>query len=327
VEDEAAEILRIPRVVLLVAAAAVLSAGAVARDVDNRVQLANLIPELDENGKPLVDGAGNMIERRGALFTKGPQLPGDLKLSPQDMQQINDAVGFMDCGSEVVGNYTLTTATLYGNGGQLVAQWRAIVDLPASAKGAKGDRPVGTFKKPCWLRPQGKSKLIEEELRLDPRSVQFVPSPSGELDGALALIRLRKRTSVGLPLDDSGTPLAVGTPFLHVGAVQLDATRRAYIGDPYTEPAVQACARRIDRRKAGDLMTDCSMTEEAIGSVGLVRLGGRLAIKAVFTRTGSERADGKPFNPNQAPASFSQGVELTPDVVKQMKSFEAAGAK
>jgi hypothetical protein len=67
------------------------------------------------------------------------------------------------------------------------------------------------------------------------------------------------------------------------------------------------------------------MTEEGIGAVGLVRIDGRLSIKAIFTRTGSASADGKPFNVATEPASYSQGLELTADVVKQMKNFEAAG--
>jgi hypothetical protein len=315
--------------VVLLVAAVVLSVSALAqtavRDVDGHTRLANLIPELDGNGKPLVDGEGNMIDKRGPLFTKGPQLPGDLKLSMQDMQQINDAVGFLDCGDEMVGTYSLSSVTLYGNGGQLVAAWHSVVNLPPHAKGLKADRQIGTFKKPCWLRTQGKSRLAEVELGLDHRSVQFIPSPTGELDGALALIRLRRRMAAGLPLDESGTPLPVGARFVHVAAAQLDATRSHFVVDPNTEPTVQACSRRIDRRKGGELLTDCSMTEEASGSVGLVRIDGRLAIKAIFPRTGSASADGKPFDIRTEPASYTQGVELTADVVKQMKVFEAAG--
>ena len=191
---------------MLVAAAAVLPASSIAqtsfRDVDGQVQLANLIPELDENGKELVDGKGNMIDKRGPLFTKGPQLPGELKLSMQDMQQIDDAVGFLDCGDEMVGNYSLSSVTLYGNGGQLVARWRSIVDLPPNAKEVNAERQIGTFKKPCWLRELDKSRLTEVELGLDQGAVQFIPSPTGEVDGALALIRLRKRTAAGLPLNN-----------------------------------------------------------------------------------------------------------------------------
>ena len=321
--------MKIPRIVWLIAAVGVLSVSAVARtafrDVDGHAQLANLIPELDENGKPLVDGKGNMFDKRGPMFTKGPQLPGDLKLSMQDMQQISDAVSFLDCGDEMVGTYSLSSVTLYGNGGQLVAAWHSIVNLPADAKRVKAERQIGTFKKPCWLRKQGKSRLTEVELGLDHGLVQFIPSPTGEVDGALALIRLKKRMAAGLPLDESGTPLPVGTRFVHVSAVQLDETRRSFIGDPHTEPTVQTCSRRIDRRKGSEILTDCSMTEEASGSVGLVRIDGRLSIKAIFPRTGSASADGKPFDVRTAPASYSQGVELTAEVVKQMKNFEAAG--
>ncbi len=266
-----------------------------------------------------------MVDKRGPLFTKGPQLPGDLKLSMQDMQQINDAVGFLDCGDEMLGNYSLSSATLYGNGGQLVATWHSIVDLPPYAKGVKADRQIGTFKKPCWLRKQDKSRLTEVELGLDQRVVQFIPSPTGEFDGALALIRLKKRTAAGLPLDESGTPLPVGTRFVHASAAQLDMTRTYFVGVPNREPTVQTCSRRIDRRKSSEIWTDCSMTEEALGSVALVRINGRLSIKAILTRTGSASADGKPFNVRTEPASYSQGVELTAEVVKQMKNFEAAG--
>jgi hypothetical protein len=321
--------LKIPTVVLLVAAVGVLSVSVVAqtafRNVDGHAQLANFIPELDENGRPLVDSTGNMIDKRGPMFTKGPQLSGDLKLSMQDMQQINDAVGFLDCGYEMVGTYSLSSVTLYGNGGQLVATWHSIVDLPPNAKGVKADRQIGTFKKPCWLRVNAKSRLTEVELDLDHAAVHRIPSSTGEFDGALALIRLKKRIAVGLPLDESGTPLPVGTRFVHVAAAQLDKTRTYFIADPNTEPTVQTCARRIDRRKGSEILTDCSMTEEASGSVGLVRIDGRLSIKAIFTRTGSANADGKPFNVRTEPASYSQGLELTADVVKQMKNFEAAG--
>jgi hypothetical protein len=321
--------LKIPRVVLLIAAVEVLSVSAVAqtafRDVDGHAQLANLIPELDDNGKPLVDSTGNMIDKRGPMFTKGPQLPGDLKLSMQDMQQINDAVGFLDCGDEMVGTYSLSSVTLYGNGGQLVAAWHSIVNLPPNAKRVKVDRQIGTFKKPCWLRKQGKSRLTEVDLGLDHGLVQFIPSPTGEIDGALALIRLKKRMAAGLPLDESGTPLPVGTRFVQVSAAQLDRTRTYFIVDPNTEPTVQTCSRRIDRRKGSEILTDCSMTEEASGSVALVRIDGRLSIKAIFPRSGFASADGRPFNVRTEPASYSQGVELTAEVVKQMKNFEAAG--
>jgi hypothetical protein len=101
--------------------------------------------------------------------------------------------------------------------------------------------------------------------------------------------------------------------------------RTTFIGVPNREPTVQACARRIDRRKGSEILTDCSMTEEGLGAVGLVRIDGRLSIKAIFTWTGSASADGKPFNVGTEPASYSQGLELTADIVKQMKSFEAAG--
>ena len=61
--------MRIQRVVLLIAAVGVLSVSTVAqtafRDVDGHAQIANLIPELDESGKPLFDGKGNMIDKRG----------------------------------------------------------------------------------------------------------------------------------------------------------------------------------------------------------------------------------------------------------------------
>ena len=67
------------------------------------------------------------------------------------------------------------------------------------------------------------------------------------------------------------------------------------------------------------------MTEEALGAVALARINGRLSIKAIFTRTGSASADGKPFNIGTEPASYSQGVELTAEVVNKMKNFEAAG--
>ena len=314
---------------MLIAAAAALSVSAVAqtalRDVAGHAQLANLIPELDENGKPVVDGEGNMIDKRGPLSTKGPQLPGDLKLSLHDMQQINDAVGFLDCGDEMVGTYALSSVTLYGNGGQLVTTWNSIVNLPTSIKGAEAERQIGTFKNPCWLRKLDKSRLTEVELGLARGSVHFIPSPTGELDGALALIRLRKRMAAGLPLDESGTPLPVGTRFIHVAAVQLDMARSTFIGVPNREPTVQACARRIDRRIGGEILTDCSMTEEGLGAVALVRINGRLSIKAIFPRTGLASADGKPFDVRTKPASYSQGVELTADVVRQMKDFEAAG--
>jgi hypothetical protein len=308
-----------PRGVLLIAAVAMLSVSAVARtafqDADGQVQRVNLIPELDENGKPLVDGQGNMIDKRGPMSTKGPQLPGDLKLSLQDMQQIDDAVGFLDCGDEMVGTYALSTAVLYGNGGQLVATWRSIVD-----------RATGTFRKPCWLRKQSKSRFTEVEVGLDHASVQFIPSPTGEIDGALGLIRLKKRMARGLPLDESGRPLPVGARFVHISTAQLDMTRRSFIGVPNREPTVQACSRRIDRRKGSEMVTDCSMTEEAIGSVALVRIDGHLSIKAIFTRTGPAEADGKPFDVRTEPASYSEGLELTADVVKRMKGFEAAGS-
>jgi hypothetical protein len=248
-----------------------------------------------------------------------------LKLSLQDMQQINDAVGFLDCGDEVAGTYSLSSATLYGNGGQLVATWRSIVNLPPQAKGMKVDPQIGPFRKPCWLRKQDKSRFSEVELGLDRGSVQFIPSPTGEFAGALAVIRLKKRMTAGLPLDESGTPLPVGARFVHVSAAQLDVTRTTFIGVPNREPTVQTCSRRIDRRKGSEMVTDCSMTEEALGAVGLVRIDGRLSIKAIFTRTGPASADGKPFNVGTEPASYSQGVELTADVVKQMKNFEAAG--
>jgi hypothetical protein len=254
-----------------------------------------------------------MIDKRGAMSTKGPQLPGDLTLSAQDMQQIDDAVGFLDCGDEMVGTYALSSAILYGNGGQLVAAWHSIVDLRAIA-----------FRKPCWLRKQSRSRFTEVELRLDPASVKFIPSPTGELDGALALIRLKKRMVPGLPLDESGRPLPVGSRFVHVSTAQLDVTRGSFIGVPIREPTVQACSRRIDRRKEGEMLTDCSMTEEAIGSVALVRIDGHLSIKAVFTRTGPAGADGKPFDVRTEPTSYSEGLELTPEIVKWMKDFEAA---
>ena len=304
---------------MLVAAVAVLSVSAVAQtalsDAGGRFQPANLIPELDENSKPLVDSTGNMIDKRGPLFTKGPQLPGDLKLSLQDMQQINDAVGFLDCGDEMIGTYALSSVTVYGNGGQLVTTWHSIMR-----------RQTGAFRKPCWLRVNDRSRLTEVELDLDHAAVHRIPSPTGEFDGALALIRLKKRMAVGLPLDESGTPFPVGTRFVQVAAVQLDQTRSSFIGVPNREPAVQTCARGIDRRRGSELLTDCSMTEEGSGgAVGLVRVDGRLSIKAIFTRTGSASADGKPFNVGTEPASYSEGVELTADVVKQMKNFEAAG--
>jgi hypothetical protein len=309
--------LKIPGVVLI-AAVAVLSFSAVAqtafRDADGHPQLANLIPELDANGKPIVDGNGNMVDKRGPLFTKGPQLPGDLKLSPQDMQQINDAVGSLDCGDEMIGTFELSSVTLYGNGGQLVTAWHSIVN-----------RKTGTFRKPCWLRVNDKSRLTEVELDLDHAAVHRIPSPTGEFDGALALIRLRKRMATGLPLDESGTPLPVGTRFVQIAAVQLDQARTTFIGVPNRESTVQACSRTIDRRKGSEILTDCSMTEEGLGAVGLVRIDGRLSIKAIFTRTGAASADGKPFNVRTEPASYAQGLELTVDVVKQMKDFEAAG--
>lgn len=257
--------MKVSKVVLLVVAVAVLSVSAVAqtafRDADGRVQIANLIPELNGNGKPLVDGTGTMIDKRGPLSTKGSQLPGDLKLSAQDMQQINDAVGFLDCGDEMIGTYALSSATLYGNGGQLVATWHSVVNLPPTTKGVKsGPQPV-VFRKPCWLRKQDKSRFAEVELGLDPRSVQFIPSPTGDFEGGLALIRLRKRMVAGLPLDESGTPLPVGARFIQVAATQLDVARTTFIGVPDREPTVQACARRIDRQKASEFLTDCSMTE------------------------------------------------------------------
>lgn len=313
---------------MLIAAVAMLSMSAVAqtafRDVDGRIRRVNLIPELDQNDKPLVDSQGKMIDKRGPMSTKGPQLPGDLRLSLQDMQQIDDAVGFLDCGDEMVGTYALSSAVLYGNGGQLVATWRSIVNLPPSAKGLKADRAIGAFRKPCWLRRQSRSGFTEVELGLDRRSAQFIPSPTGEIDGALALIRLKKRMADGLPLDESGQPLPVGTRFVHVSTAQLDITRSYFMGVPIREPTVQACSRRIDRREGSEMFTDCSMTEEAIGSVALVRIDGRLSIKAVFTRTGPASADGKPFDIGTEPVSFSQGLELTADIVRRMKDFEAA---
>ena len=311
--------MNIPRSVLLIAAVAMLSVGAVARtafhDVDGRVQRVNLIPELDENGKPLVDGEGNMIDKRGPLSTKGPQLPGDLTLSLQDVRQINDAVGFLDCGDEVTGTYALSSATLYGNGGQLIATWRSIAER------------MGHFRKPCWLRKQRELGAPEVELDLDHAAVQFIPSPTGDIDDALALIRLKKRMAGGLPLDNSGRPLPAGIRFIHVSAAQLDVTRSHFIGVPNIEPTVQACARRLDRRKGSELLTDCSMTEEGIGAVALVRIDGRLSIKAIFTRTGPAGADGKTFDVRAEPASYSQGQELTAEIVKRMKDFEAAGRR
>jgi hypothetical protein len=50
----------------------------------------------------------------------------------------------------------------------------------------------------------------------------------------------------------------------------------------------------IDRREGSEMFTDGSMTEEAIGSVALVRIDGRLSIKAVFTRTRPASATASP---------------------------------
>ena len=48
----------------------------------------------------------------------------------------------------------------------------------------------------------------------------------------MAVIRLKKRMTAGLPLDESGTPLPVGARFVHVSAAQLDVLLDWLNADP-----------------------------------------------------------------------------------------------
>jgi hypothetical protein len=92
-------------------------------------QQASYIERRDENGKPIVDKKGKPVEP-GNLSELGPQLEGDLKLSPDEIRTINEASGKIHCGTTKEGIPIDGHGTLFPNGLAVLTLRHVVEDTP-----------------------------------------------------------------------------------------------------------------------------------------------------------------------------------------------------
>ena len=196
-------------------------------------------------------GPYRTIEARGPLFTKGPQLSGDLKMSAEDMKRINNTVGLLEC-RDASGWIGRGTATLYGNGTQIVTARRSIIYSPTDQ-----DLPIQgdeKFMKSCWLRKQGKSEMVDVELDMEKKVIISTLVNGTDF---LALVKLKQRPAdkngvplQGLPLDDLGFGRSSDVRVALVSATMWP-DKGPEIANPKIEPIVQECRPEILRRAEG----------------------------------------------------------------------------
>jgi hypothetical protein len=287
-------------------------------------QQASYIERRDENGKPILDKKGRRVEP-GDLSELGPQLGGDLKLSPDEIRRINEASGKINCGTTKEGIPIDAHGTIFPNGMAVLTLTHVIMD----------EKTRKAYPR-CILVGQAGIKDVELDLRES--SILEIPAPSARWEEAAVVVMLmNRRVDIhgrplsGLPLDEAGKPTAYRQKKLMVSSVLLDRGGAKYRGNPEKEPTIQECSPQLHPRAKSEQMWgnrgDCTMTPAASGSVALGRVDGTLMIQAIFTGEPSwdDRkflpANGLPFSLDDTRPNYSVGYNFDDEDVTSMMKF------
>lgn len=273
----------------------------------------NLVAQQDDNGNKILDEDGKPKDPRGAITRLGPKLG----MSAAEIDQARKSTGLVVCTGQNGVAPMAGSGTLYGNGMQLVTNTHILID------------EQGRSRKPCYFQNQDGKNSVSVDLDLG-RSKTFRTSAS-DFNDDVALVRLSQKIpgAKGYPID--GSRRLIGNEKMIVISAKQNRMKETV---PADEPVVQQCrAKEVGLSDTGMTVVqgDCSMTHGASGSVGFVRVNGRLIIKVIMAGGADPDNDNKPFkafkpgasNWANSEASFSFGFGVDSDFARKVIAFEA----
>jgi hypothetical protein len=268
----------------------------------------NIISQKDSNGVP------HKIDPRWPLTVLGPKLG----MSPDEINTARKTTGYVVCPGREYNNPAQGSAVIVGQGDYILTNVHIFID--------ENDRRRGPLSE-CYFQNQ---TVPYERIPLEFRKGGFkffTDNPYGTFYNDLAVVRLKKRIAGVTPFqfDPTGVPIREGEKMLVISSMQDRLTRPT---DPH-EPIAQSCSAikvfDANDRHLTAIYSDCSSTHGASGSVGLVRIDGRLVIKSILSGIGDDDADYLPFDIKQKSFSHHVGIDL--EVLREIEALvrESAG--
>lgn len=296
-----------------------------------------LMPMTDDNGNIIKDKDGLYKDSRANLYELGPKMSGNLALNAAELEVFNNSTPTLECTSHKSASggrpsrieMGRSSGFLYGNCQQYATAAHSLRDSE------------GRYFKSCVLKASKDSDL-KDGTPLDMSKIETMNDPTGDPDGAIAVIKLGAKLTKpnGNPYECLGLnatgktvgfkeKLGVVSSLQYLGDRSKSGVRdeNKIMGGPGQNPIIQECPRPYDRRIVTTpiFFGQCSTTKMASGSVGYFRdESGKPSASVIFVSGGMPHRDGTGFVLDLDPekANYAHGVILDSEKVRKMMEFQ-----